>query len=72
MQHNYFIAWPKLMKIGLIDVLFAVTRTKKKRLITYKACFKGYMFFFFSVKDRNLFHRVDTIGNITDGVHEMK
>ena len=38
---------------------------------------------FFSVKDRNLFHRVDTIGNIfkrgaatseniTDGVHEMK
>ena len=39
--------------------------------------------FFFFVKDRNLFHRVDTIGNIftsgaaaleniTDGVHEMK
>ena len=39
--------------------------------------------FVFSVKDRNLFHRVDTIGNIftsgaatreniTDGVHEMK
>ena len=38
---------------------------------------------FFSEKDRNLFHRVDTIGNIftsgaatseniTDGVHEMK
>ena len=38
---------------------------------------------FFFVKDRNLFHRVDTIGNIftsgaatseniTDGVHEMK
>ena len=38
---------------------------------------------FFSVKDRNFFHRVDTIGNIftsgeatseniTDGVHEMK
>ena len=38
---------------------------------------------FFSVKDRNLFHRVDTIGNIftsgaatseniTDSVHEMK
>ena len=37
----------------------------------------------FSVKDRNLFHRVDNIGNIftsgaatseniTDGVHEMK
>ena len=40
-------------------------------------------YLFFSVKDRNLFHRVDTIGNIftsgaatreniTDGVHEMK
>ena len=39
--------------------------------------------FFFSIKDRNLFHRVDTIGNIfksgpatseniSDGVHEMK
>ena len=38
---------------------------------------------YFSVKDRNLFHRLDTIGNIftsgeatseniTDGVHEMK
>ena len=26
---------------------------------------RGYLgFFFFSVKDRNLFHRVDTIGNI--------
>ena len=42
---------------------------------------RGYLFF--SVKDLNLFHRVDTIGNIftsgeatteniTDGVHEMK
>ena len=42
---------------------------------------RGYLFF--SVKDRNLFHRVDTIGNIftsgtatseniTDGVHKMK
>ena len=37
--------------------------------------YRGY--FFFSVKDRNLFHRVITIGNIfmseniTDGVHEM-
>ena len=41
---------------------------------------RGYLFF--SVKDRNLFHRVDTIGNIftncaamseniTDGVHEI-
>ena len=43
--------------------------------------YRGYLFF--SVKDRNLFHRVDTIDNIftsstatseniTDGVHEMK
>ena len=42
---------------------------------------RGYLFF--SVKDRNLFHRVDTIGNIfmsgaatseniMDGVHKMK
>ena len=42
---------------------------------------RGYLFFL--VKDRNLFHQVDTIGNIftsgtamreniTDGVHEMK
>ena len=41
------------------------------------------IYLFFSVKDRNLFHRVDTIGNIftsgaamsesiTDGVHSMK
>ena len=46
--------------------------------------YRGYLFFFFfSVKDRNLFHRVDTFSNIftsgaatreniTDGVHEMK
>ena len=43
--------------------------------------YRGYLFF--SVKHRNLFHRVDTIGNIftsgaatseniTDGVHKMK
>ena len=43
--------------------------------------YRRYLFFF--VKDRNLFHRVDTIGNIftsgtatseniTDGVHEIK
>ena len=43
--------------------------------------YRGYLFF--SVKDRNLLHRVDTIGNIftsgaatseniTDGVHSMK
>ena len=43
--------------------------------------YRGYLFL--SVKDRNIFHRVDTIGNIftsgeatseniTDGVQEMK
>ena len=48
-----------------------------------KQTHRGYLFFFFSVKDRNLLHRVDTIGNIftsgaatseyiTDGFHEMK
>ena len=31
MQHTYFMAWPRIMKIGQIDVLFAVTRSKKKR-----------------------------------------
>ena len=47
----------------------------------YTCIWRGYLFF--SVKDRNLFHLVDTIGNIftsgaatseniTDGVHEMK
>ena len=46
-----------------------------------KVRYSGYLFF--SVTDRNLFHRVDTIGNIftsgtatrkniTDGVHSMK
>ena len=43
--------------------------------------YRGYLFF--SVKDRNSFQRVDTVGNIfmsgtarseniTDGVHKMK
>ena len=46
-----------------------------------KQIYRGYLFF--SETDRNLFHRVDTIGdiltsgaatseNITDGVHDMK
>ena len=84
MQHNYFTAWPRIMKIGQIDVLFAVTRLKMKRRVICEEVlriYRGYLFF--SVKDRNLFHRVNTIGNIftngeatgeniTDGVHEMK
>ena len=39
MQHTYFIAWPCIMKIGQIDVLFAVTRSKMKHLVTYKDSF---------------------------------
>ena len=31
MRHYYFIAWPRIMKIGQIDVLFAVTRSKMSR-----------------------------------------
>ena len=54
----------------------------KFSLVDHRApTYRGHLFF--SVKDRNLFHRVDTIGNIftsgcatreniIDGVHEMK
>ena len=42
MQHYYFITWPRIMKIGQIDVLFAVTRSKVKHQVTYKDIFKGY------------------------------
>ena len=52
----------------------------KKILFSHQR-YRGYLFF--SVKDRNLFHPVDTISNIftcgpatseniTDGVHKMK
>ena len=43
MQHSYFIAWPRIMKIGQIDVLFAVTRSKMERWVTYKDSFKEMM-----------------------------
>ena len=46
MQHNYFIALPRIMKIGQIDVLFAVTRSKKKRQVTYKDSFKDKMLYY--------------------------
>ena len=46
MQHNYFIAWPRIMKIGQIDVLFAVTRSKMKRQISYKDSFKDIMLYY--------------------------
>ena len=36
MQHNYFIAWPRIMEIGQIDVLFTVTKLKIERRVTYK------------------------------------
>ena len=65
---------PSTLKSGLCDKELEVPRNR------------GYLFF--SVKDRNLFHQMDTIGNIftrgcatcgcatgeniTDGVHEMK
>ena len=43
MQHNYFIAWPRIMKIGEIDVFFTVTRSKMKGRVTYKDGFKDIM-----------------------------
>ena len=43
MQHNYFIAWPRITKLGQIDVLFAVTGSKIKRQVTYKDSFKDIM-----------------------------
>ena len=43
MQHTYFIAWPRIMKIGQIDVLFAVTGSEMKRLVTYKDSFQEIM-----------------------------
>ena len=60
-----------------IDILSNSTK------ISIGQTYRGYMYLFLSVKDRNLFHRVDTIGNIfmsgaatseniTDGVHEIK
>ena len=41
MQHNYFIAWPRIMKIGQIDVLFAVTKSKMECWVANKDSFKG-------------------------------
>ena len=35
MQHNYFIAWPRIMKIDQIDVMFAVSRSKMKLWVTF-------------------------------------
>ena len=43
MQHNYFIAWPRIMKIGQIDVLFAVTGSNLKCWVTCKDSFNDIM-----------------------------
>ena len=43
MQHHYFIPWPRIMKIGKIDALDAVTRSKMKRWITYKDSFRDIL-----------------------------
>ena len=72
-----------------ISIFTGVTSVRSKNIFTDISRYptgkheinRGYLFY--SVKDRNLFHRVDTIGkfftsgaatseNITDGVHEMK
>ena len=52
MQHNYFIAWPTMMKIGQIDVLFAVTtcRSKMKRRVTYKDSLKDIIYYIITFK----------------------
>ena len=74
------------MKIGIFTV---TTSVRSKNIFTDISRYpigkheinRGYLFF--SVKDLNLFHRVDTIGNIftsgaatseniTDGVYEIK
>ena len=46
MQHNYFIAWPRIMKIGQIDVLYAVARSKMKCRVTCKDSFKDMMLYY--------------------------
>ena len=43
MQHTYFIAWPRIMKMGQIDVFLAVIRSKMKCLVTCKDSFKAIM-----------------------------
>ena len=44
-QHEYFIAWPRIIKIGQIDVLFAVSKTTKKCRVTNKDVFKGIILY---------------------------
>ena len=42
MQHNYFIAWPRIMKIDQKDLLFSVTWSKMKRRVTYRDTFNPF------------------------------
>ena len=64
---------------------FLISNSTVRVLISSKPMFVGIYrgYWFILVKDRKLFHRVDTIGNIftsgaamseniTDNVHEMK
>ena len=76
------------LSFSLIEGCKAKEKKKHEQLtfihsIYYEYNFINTGFLFFSVKDRNLFHRVETISNIfmsgaatseniTDGVHEMK
>ena len=48
MQHtcNYFIAWPRLTKIGQTGVLFAITVSKMKRRVTYKDSFMDILYYY--------------------------
>ena len=73
--HLYFI-WSLFFSQCSVQCTMHNLNEKQEQL------YRGYLGVFL-VKDQNLFHRVDTIGNIftsgaatseniTDGVHEMK
>ena len=53
MQHTYSSAWPRIMKIGQIDVLFAVNRSKMKRRETYKDSVKDVKRIFVFFRERS-------------------
>ena len=66
-----------------IKIKFEFLITCYMYICVFSHCIRNRGYLLFSVKDQNLFHRVDTIGNIftsgaatteniTDGVHEMK
>ena len=43
---NIIIAWPGILKMGQIDVLFIVTRLKMKGLVTFNDSFEDIMLYF--------------------------